>query len=53
MIELLADGITTRIKDVVEYHPQAEAWMNSIGRFSVGSLRGINESYIIMTLVYS
>ena len=38
-IELLADGIVTRVKDVIEYHPQAEAWMQSLGRFSVGSLK--------------
>ena len=37
--EELADGICNRIKDVLEFHPQAEAWVSSLGRFSVGSLR--------------
>ena len=39
MTEELANGICTRIKDVLEYHPQAEAFVGALGRFSVGSLR--------------
>ena len=39
MMEELSDGICSRIKDVVEFYPQAEAWMRSLGRFSVGSLK--------------
>ena len=37
--ELLAEGVCSRIKDVLEYHPQGEALIGGIGRFSVGSLR--------------
>ena len=39
MTQELAGGICTRIKDVLEYHPQAEAFIGALGRFSVGSLR--------------
>ena len=39
MMEELADAITLRIKDVIEFHPQREAFITSIGRFSVGSLK--------------
>ena len=39
MTEYLADGIATRIKDVLEFSPQANAFIGAIGRFSVGSLR--------------
>ena len=39
MIEYLADGLATRVKDVLEYSPQADAFIRGIGRFSVGSLR--------------
>ena len=39
MIEYLSDGLATRIKDVLEYSPQADAFITAIGRFSVGSLR--------------
>ena len=43
MIEYLADGLATRIKDVLEYSPQADAFITAIGRFSVGSLRELKE----------
>ena len=39
MTQELSNGICTRIKDVLEYHPQAEAFIGALGRFSVGSLR--------------
>ena len=42
MTEYLADGIALRIKDVLEYSPQADAFIGAIGRFSVGSLRELN-----------
>ena len=37
----LAELIAYRFKDVLEYHPQKEAFINSIGRFSVGSLEEV------------
>ena len=43
MTEFLADGIASRIKDVLEYSPQAEAFVGAIGRFSVGSLRELDQ----------
>ena len=43
MTEELAGGICTRIKDVLEYHPQADAFIGAIGRFSVGSLRELEK----------
>ena len=42
MTEYLADGIALRLKDVIEFSPQKEAFVNAIGRFSVGSLKEIN-----------
>ena len=43
MTEFLADGIASRIKDVLEYSPQADAFIGAIGRFSVGSLRELHQ----------
>ena len=37
--ETLADAVALRIKDVLNFHPQKEAFITSIGRFSVGSLK--------------
>ena len=37
----LAELISYRFKDVLEYHPQKEAFIKSIGRFSVGSLEEV------------
>ncbi len=34
----LAEGICTRFKDVLEFHPAKESFIGAIGRFSVGSL---------------
>jgi len=34
----LADCISLRFKDVLEYHPKRDAFISSIGHFSVGSL---------------
>ncbi len=42
MTEYLADGITLRIKDVIEFSPQKDAFIGAIGRFSVGSLKELN-----------
>ena len=38
----LAEAISIRIKDVLEYHPQKEALISSIGRFSVGALQELS-----------
>ena len=43
MTEFLADGIASRIKDVLEFSPQADAFIGAIGRFSVGSLRELDQ----------
>ena len=34
----LAEGVCTRFKDVLEFHPAKESFIGAIGRFSVGSL---------------
>jgi len=38
-----AEAISIRIKDVLEYHPQKEALISSIGRFSVGALQELSK----------
>ena len=35
----LAEAISIRIKDIIEFHPQRDALITSIGRFSVGALK--------------
>ena len=35
----IAEAISIRIKDVLQYHPQKEALISGIGRFSVGALK--------------
>ena len=45
MTEYLADGLAVRIKDVLEFSPQAEAFIGAIGRFSVASLRELDSLY--------
>lgn len=35
----LAEAISIRIKDVIEFHPQRDALITGIGRFSVGALK--------------
>lgn len=42
----LAEAISIRIKDVLEFHPQREAFIGSIGRFSVGALQEVNNLYL-------
>jgi len=39
----LAEAISIRIKDVLEYHPQKEAMISGIGRFSVGALQELSK----------
>ena len=42
----LAEAISVRIKDVLEYHPQRDAMINGIGRFSVGALKEMDKLHI-------
>mgnify|MGYP000851624337 FL=1 len=42
----LAEAISIRIKDVLEFHPQRDAMIGSIGRFSVGALKEISRLYM-------
>ena len=49
----LAEAISIRIKDILEFHPQREALIMGIGRFSVGALAELETIYICMILVYS
>ena len=38
----LAEAVCLRFQDVLEFHPTKEAFIGSIGRFSVGSLQELN-----------
>ena len=38
----LAEAISIRIKDVLEFHPQRDAFISALGRFSVGALQELN-----------
>ena len=38
----LAEAISLRFKDVLEYHPTKDMFIDSIGQFSVGSLEELN-----------
>ena len=42
----LAEAISIRVKDVLEFHPQKEAFINAIGRFSVGALQELNSLHL-------
>ena len=42
----LAEAISMRFKDVLEFHPTKEAFIGSIGRFSVGSLEELEELHL-------
>ena len=42
----LAEAISIRIKDVLEFHPQRDAMIGSIGRFSVGALKEVSRLYM-------
>lgn len=42
----LAEAISIRIKDVLEFHPQRDAMITSIGRFSVGALQEMSNLYL-------
>ena len=42
----LAEAISIRIKDVLEFHPQRDAFITSIGRFSVGALKEVGRLHL-------
>jgi len=42
----LAEAISIRIKDVLEYHPQRDAMIGGIGRFSVGALKEMDKLHM-------
>lgn len=42
----LAEAISIRIKDVIEYHPQRDAMIGGIGRFSVGALKEMSKLHM-------
>ena len=42
----LAEAISIRIKDVLEYHPQRDAMITGIGRFSVGALKEMENLHL-------
>ena len=42
----LAEAISVRIKDIIEFHPQREIMIKSIGRFSVGALAELENLYL-------
>ena len=43
---VLAEAICLRFQDVLQFHPQKEKFIGSIGRFSVGSLKELEELHI-------
>jgi|TARA_B100001093_G_scaffold491001_1_gene530639 hypothetical protein len=42
----LAEAISIRIKDVLAYHPQRDAMIGGIGRFSVGALKEMDNLHM-------
>ena len=42
----IAECVCSRFKDVLEFHPTKEAFIGSIGRFSVGSLKELNKLHM-------
>ena len=42
----LAEAICLRFKDVLEFHPTKEAFIGSLGKFSVGSLEEMNNLHL-------
>ena len=43
---MLAEAISLRFKDVLEFHPTKEAFIGSIGQFSVGSLEELKDLHL-------
>ncbi|MBN88078.1 hypothetical protein CMO95_00585 [Candidatus Woesearchaeota archaeon] len=42
----LAEAISIRLKDVLAYHPQRDIFIKSLGRFTVGALKEINNIHL-------
>ncbi len=42
----LAEAISVRVKDVLAYHPQRDAMIGGIGRFSVGALKEMDNLHM-------
>ena len=42
----LAEAISIRVKDVLEFHPQRDAMIGGIGRFSVGALKEMSTLHL-------
>lgn len=42
----LAEAIAIRVKDILEFHPQRDALVTSIGKFSVGSLKEMQNLHL-------
>ena len=42
----LAEAICIRIKDILEFHPQRDTMISSIGRFSVGALKELENLHL-------
>jgi hypothetical protein len=42
----LAEAICIRIKDILEFHPQRDTMISSIGRFSVGALKELQNLHL-------
>lgn len=42
----LAEAIAIRVKDILEFHPQRDALVTSIGQFSVGSLKEMQQLHL-------
>ena len=42
----LAEAICIRIKDILEFHPQRDTMVSSIGRFSVGALKELENLHL-------
>lgn len=42
----LAEAIAIRVKDILEFHPQRDALVTSIGKFSVGSLKEMENLHL-------
>ena len=42
----LAEAISLRFKDVLEFHPSKEAFITALGRFTVGSLEELKELHM-------
>lgn len=42
----LAEGISLRFKDILEFHPTRDAFVSALGQFSVGSLKEVENLHL-------